>query len=732
MGILEYEYEQEHEVINMNPLFTPRVMEFHGGKMPLFLAARPAFKIVVADDADPVVYEAARLIREAFDYPVDSVVTESKAGKGNGIFLCTPDGPSRFAGMVEVSRAADAPKNRDQAYEIKCMGNDVLLLGFTPQALVHAARALSEISDGCYIPEMTVFDYPDLQYRGIYVECRWGPDNMTMADWEHAFDQLAAMRMNIVSIGLYNNWPAQYDGKVSEWMMVPIKKYPKLKTPLLVNYYSSAEKKDIRFEYIPRMYREDLFGEIIKLAKSKGIIVRPHFNTPGHNTQIPRNYPETSAKFPDGTPKKYGFCMSSLATLETMFGIFDEICDKYLLPNGIDFFHIGLDEVYPLVGMNEDTPLLRIDPWCECPECAKTTPEDRFVNYAVSLATHLKEKGMKTIGMWHDHFSRGGKMNDELSRRFEEAGLKENAVLHWWRYADFYDTTMPELGFRRWVVPMTGYFYWINYQNHLDNCFLAAEKGVEENCEGIEAYGVWHPSYHQHYAMQGAKSWNSANWPDKRAFRAEYAKSVFGDRWQEGLRAFHYFDDICAGPGMMNFLSKYFAYPYLYAGWEADANIKANYPQMLIEQLIDNPLNFIGFMAQISGYVQKAIDIFSRDGLWTSDSGRLKDLYVTECLRIKAVMDLFPRMINAVKACRNGVAADKLSEWADSIDKAVEYLDGAMLSVETHWEAAFVPQTLREFTLMREFAVKLSTELRTGPSKELMCMMITPVDWPND
>ncbi len=715
----------------MNPLFKPRLVDYHGKKMPLFEAGKPAFKIVVADDAGPLVLEAARILREGFGYPEDAVVSESNDGKQKGIFLCTPEGPSRFARMVENSKVADAPKSRDQAFEIKTLGADLLLLGFTPEALIYAARTLTGLAEDGQVPEVTVFDYPDLQYRGIYIECRWGPDSMTMDDWKYAIGQCAELRMNVVSIGLYNNWPIQYDGIVSEWMMVPIKKYPKLKTPKLVNYYSPKEQKDIRLEYVPTIYEEDLFGEIIKYAKSKGVIVRPHFNTPGHNTQIPRKYPETSAKYADGTPKCYGFCMSCQETFDTMFGIYDEICDKYLLPNGIDFFHIGMDEVYPLVGMNPDTPLLSINPWCECPECAKTAPEDRFVNYAVRMAKHLQEKGMKTIGIWHDHFARGGKMNEELSRRFEEEGLKENVVLHWWQYADFFKTTMPELGFRRWVVPMTGYFYWINYQNHLDNCFLAAEKGVEENAEGIEAYGVWHPSYHQHFAIQQAKSWNSDNWPDKRAFRAEYSKMMFGDRWQEGLRAFHYFDDICAGPGMMNFLTKFFAYPYLYANWEADANHRANYPQMLMEQMMDNPLNILGHQAQVSNYVQKAIDIWSREGLWTAESGRMKDLYITECLRIKAVMDLFPVMINAVKAQRNGVGADKLNDWADSIDKAVAYLDDAMLAIETNWEPAFVPQTLRELTLMRQFAVKLSTELRQGPSEELACMKITPVDWPN-
>ena len=716
----------------MNPLFKPRRIEYHGKNVPLFEGGRPSYQIVVAEGAEPLIREAAEIIRRAINYPADAIVSENEVSTLAGIFLCTPKGPALFARLVERGRIAGKPINRDQAYEIEFLGNDIVLLGRTPLALVYAARTLAGLveieSDGTVIPEVTIYDYPDMAYRGIYVECRWGPDNMTLDEWKEAIDTLAAMRMNIISIGLYNNWPAQYDGKISEWMLVPIKKYPKLKTPKLVNYYSPSQKKDIRLEYVPRMYEEDLFGEIIKYAKSKGVIVRPHFNTPGHNTQIPRNYPETSAKFADGTPKKYGFCMSSPATFEVMFGIFDEICDRYLLPNGIDMFHIGLDEVYPLVGMNEDTPLLRIDPWCECPDCQKTTPEDRFVDYALKLATHLKEKGINHIGMWHDHFARGGKMNEELVRRFEEAGLKENVILHWWQYADFFDTTMPQLGLRRWVTPMTGYFYWINYQNYLDNCFLAVEKGVEERAEGTEAYGVWHPSFHQHYALLAVKSWNSENWPDVNSFRSRYARLLFGSRLREGMKAFGYFDQLTAGPGMLNFLSRLFDYVYLYANWEGDANHRANYPQLLIQQISGNPLNILGFLNMIAGYAQKALDIFSRDGLWAPGKEKMKDLYVTECLRMKAVLSLFSRMVNAVNAHKNG---GNLSDSADALDKAIAELDSAMLAIEQNWDPPFVPQALRELTLMRKFAVDLSTELRSDPS-ELKVMEITPVDWPND
>jgi hypothetical protein len=279
---------------------------------------------------------------------------------------------------------------------------------------------------------------------------------------------------------------------------------------------------------------------------------------------------------------------------------------------------------------------------------------------------------------------------------------------------------------------MTGYFYWINYQNHLDNCFLAAKKGVEEAAEGTEAYGLWHPSYHQHFAILGAKAWNSDAWPDVASFRQAYSKMMFGGRWEEGLQGFKYFDDMTAGVAMMNFASKLFSYPYLYANWKEDANLRRNYPRPLIEQMLPNPLNLMGFFSQISACIQKAMDVFSRDGLWVDGMEQYKDIYLIECMRQKSVLDLFAKMVAGVRAHRNGADEEALSKAADEIDTAVLKLEDTMLAIEKTWNAAFVPQALRELTLMREFAMCLSGELHVGPRGELMSMVTQPVDWPND
>mgnify|MGYP007128603266 CR=1 FL=1 len=99
----------------MNTLFKPRLLEFHGRELPLFKSGKPVYQVVVADNADPLAMEAARIVCRRLGYPEKVIVAESNAeSRAPGIFLCTPEGPCRFSKIIEGSRIAEAPKNRDQ------------------------------------------------------------------------------------------------------------------------------------------------------------------------------------------------------------------------------------------------------------------------------------------------------------------------------------------------------------------------------------------------------------------------------------------------------------------------------------------------------------------------------------------------------------------------------------------------------------------------------------------
>ncbi|NLC43306.1 MAG: hypothetical protein GX783_03380, partial [Clostridiales bacterium] len=61
-------------------------------------------------------------------------------------------------------------------------------------------------------------------------------------------------------------------------------------------YYSPKEDAWIDNEQLPPMFKEDFLGELIAYGKTKAVSVFPLVNSYGHNTLIPAQYPEVSAK----------------------------------------------------------------------------------------------------------------------------------------------------------------------------------------------------------------------------------------------------------------------------------------------------------------------------------------------------------------------------------------------------------------------------------------------------
>src|SRR5699024_1465358 len=158
--------------------------------------------------------------------------------------------------------------------------------------------------------------------------------------------------------------------------------------------------------------------------------VFPLFNSYGHNTLIPSQYPEVSAKDENGEPSLTGFCTANPKTYEIMYNIYDEIIDKYLVPNGIDSFHVGLDEVWDGIAQNAEDIFKDCSPWCKCPKCRNISHSDLIINHAIKLLKHLKSRDMKNIYMYHDMIIRpGGKAGPTEDTETMAQALKENDLM---------------------------------------------------------------------------------------------------------------------------------------------------------------------------------------------------------------------------------------------------------------------------------------------------------------
>jgi len=390
------------------------------------------YQIVIADDASTLEVETANGIAKRIEELTKKrlkIVKSSEAGENEKSILIGTGFRDKLTSKIDVSEP--------EGYVLEVNDKEIILCGNAPSGTFYAGETLKQLlkleGKRLVLKKLIIKDWPDYRYRGLYVESKWGPDLMRLDDWKELIDFMAQIKLNFLDIGVYGCWVIQYENQITEFLLLPLKNYPKLKTPKTIRYYSPEKKSWVTLTYLPRMFTEDFFSEIIAYGKKRNVTVRPAFNSLGHNTLIPREYEEISAIDEDGNPTHYGFCLSNPKTLEVMFSIYDEIIDRYLKPNGIDFFHVEMDEVYASRGIDPKDPKRLVDPWCRCPQCSKKRREDLFLEYAISLIRHLSERGMNRITIWNDQITRMNLL-EKFASRLKEEGLIDKVAIAWWWY----------------------------------------------------------------------------------------------------------------------------------------------------------------------------------------------------------------------------------------------------------------------------------------------------------
>ena len=323
------------------------------------------------------------------------------------------------------------------------------------------------------------------------------------------------------------------------------------------------------------------FGELCAYARARGVEVVPLINSYGHNTLIPRMYPEVSAKFADGTPTGNGYCTENPKTYEMLFDIYDAIIDRYLKPNGITSFDVGLDEIDDqsgVIGVNPDDPFSARPAFCECEKCRNIPNNVKFVDHAVRLLRHLKDKGMKTVYVCHDMFfrtfdpkrdfyltpivdSQRAESGDTsivaaadnhlslLQRELAKHDVLDIIVLNWWKYTDvpqrmsYTPEDIASSGIRSIVKPMNGYYHWNLLRPAVLNSYIMAQYAhAVPDCVGYVSYAGWDRIFDRTNSAQAAFTWNfeKAGTPKDRL--REYCLRLFPTQAEKAIRAFELLD----------------------------------------------------------------------------------------------------------------------------------------------------------------------------------------------
>lgn len=682
------------------------------------------YKIVYDYNADPLEVETAfriaKRIEELTKWRLQVLDNHKVSGRQKIIFV-----GMNFRHMLSTRLDVNDP----EGYILEIEEGKIILSGNAPPGTFYAGETFKQLlkfkKGRLSLPKLIVKDWPDYRYRGLYVESKWGPDLMSLDDWKELIDFMASLKLNFLDIGVYGCWVIQYENQITEFLFLPLKNYPKLKTPKTITYYSPMRKAWIKLSYLPRMFTEDFFSEVIAYGKKRNVIVRPAFNSLGHNTLIPREYPEISAIDENGNPTYYGFCLTNPKTLETMFKIYDEIIDRYLKPNNIDFFHIELDEVYALRGIDPKDPKRIVDPWCKCIECSKRTKEDLFFEYVMKIVRHLSEKGINKICMWNDQITRMNLL-EKFATQLKEENLISKVAIEWWYYgpdekdleSNIFDfgNFGSKLGLNRWVVPMGGYYFWWMYQSLLKNIYLMLKKGFEKGAEGVLTYCTFDHSFHRNYFCLSEFSWNQSKKRDLNQFNEKYAKFVFEDEYEKALKALEALETLSLAGGEVNsFLSTLFYYPYSYV--HPDKSYPRSYPQEVIERLRRDSEALVKLQKyyEISKTAKEAFLSIKK-----TKSPKILDHYIVECERYQNTIKIFILILNALKdyeKAKELYIVDKkesinlLNKVIDNIDYALELQETLMLNIEKIKPSYLLPQTLRDSSFVLEFLINFKNEL---------------------
>ncbi|NLO07291.1 MAG: family 20 glycosylhydrolase [candidate division WS1 bacterium] len=584
---------------------------------------------------------------------------------------------------------AEVPEEAlDEAYELSIGSAGAELTARAEDGVRWGLRTLGEvlsrIPDGGAIPPAKIVDWPMLRTRGVFVEDKWGPDLMELDDWKDVVDYLAERKLNNLGIGLYGCWCVQYDGTITEWINVPVPGHPELKREWTIRWYSPTEHAEKEITYLPPIFAQDFFGEIVAYGRQRGVEVIPYVNSLGHNTLIPRLIPEFAAKTETGEPEEFGYCLSNPDVVEFVKSWYGHMYETYLKPNGVHTFHIQLDEV----GTK----------FCRCAKCSEIPKEKQFQDWAMTLAKHLVSLGVQNVVIYNDQFTRHMAAWDEaFVERLRAEGLIDHVIIDWWWYSNesINPQADPKMGYgvRSWVKPMSCYYNWSRWDPRQRNTEKMLQRAHTERAEGAASYSVFDPAWGLEFDALAEYAWNNRGAGPVHLFEEKWA-AVRGDG--DLLEARRLLDRAAQTAGFGPIW--YYAYTYQRPGkpWPRE------YPLEALEAVCNLQEDLL-MLQEVGRRARMLLE------------GRGDDLsrnMACEAARIECHGHAFYAMSQVFNVA-NGRAAEQYDArgLAREVDCARASVVDAMALMERNKPHYLVPSYLRDMSVLWEFLGFLSEQL---------------------
>ena len=659
-----------------------------------------------------------------------------------------------IAVTLKLSEKPEEVKSENEGYRITVNADGITIEGFGPSGLFYGVVSFQQMthwnSDGAQIPAVEVLDWPDSSFRGYKEECRYGSNMMEKEDWLAMIDDLAAKKFNRLNIALYGCWVVQYDGKVAEYLYLPLKNHPEINTPQTVKYYSPSENKWYHYETLPPIYRDNFLGELFRYAKDRAIDIVPGINSFGHNTLFPRMLPETAPKDENGNPVGTGFCTSSEETYKFLFSIYDQIIDDYLIPNDIYTFNILLDEVRPEFGVDPERPGAKLSPWCQCDKCKDQDHGDIFINHAVKLISYLKSRGIKTIQMANDMVARKSASLGYLGDRFLDALRKAHVddvfLSGWWRYIDneelffscFHHKDPNDLPMRTVFAPHNGYFIWNSLLHPMRNIKIHADLNHKTKLgEGFTMYAMWDRSYDRIHDCLADYAWNYHGAGELASVTERYVARHFAPMQEEAIHAFRLMEWITEerkankdpenplGTILNNYELIRAELPYyFYCYFKADQPFPRHYPGFQLKQMLNWRWDYERALFSIASMAKEAVAIFRKAAVTPGCDQAMADRLSYECENYQCLAEDWLALLRIYDLTQNG-DQKKIAPIARARQNARLALMSHCEQVKEAWSLR--SGTMRNLCVMMQNFADIAAYIEATDDPKLDLFDITPI-----
>lgn len=607
------------------------------------------------------------------------------------------------SGPVYRIRLEDT-KGNSERYSLTAQSNELRISG-SPVAILHGVQTLIQLlepgasRDMLSVPLVEIEDMPDVPIRGFFAECFWGSDRMELSDWKNMIDEMVSFKLNTLGIGIYGCWdydycyPADRNSR-SEFLFAPVLDHPEQLQERQIHYFDPVIKQLATKTYQPAIYDGDGLEQLIAYATERGIRVVPQFNGPGHSLLLPRLYPNISSVNEQGEPTYKGYSLTHPDTFPTLKRMMGRIIERYMMPYGQTWFHIGMDE---------------IEEWSAA-DLAVYSKRQLFELYLLEISQYLLSSGMEKIIIWHDMAKNLTEFDASFEVFLEQHGLAGKIVIQWWDYTMPVCPVQAVRGAEGWAAPSAGYLPWMIYQDQVENIENRVNDVMEHSFQGVMAYHVYSPNYRRNVASLAEKGWNAQR-RDAAEFDRMYANWIVADeprRWAKGMGDMRKLFEYSSTFALLVEIGVLFGHPE-----------KAHlYPAPIIRSILSTDGTHKAY--RITRALARNILLLFEQG--KAIAGREYELQVIrfECRRVIVLIDALLGLADAVQALENmqNASVEKRSELADiggQLQLELDKLDTFLIEMQDILPAYMVAVGWREYMHLREAMWEQVEQLTNQP-----------------